>query len=48
VNRIKSKQVNAVGGGKMDLSHVQSHMSVRPNSGFLTNCVRNGIEGKEV
>jgi hypothetical protein len=37
-----------VGGGKMDISHAQSHMSVRPNGGFLTDRGRNGIVDKEV
>jgi hypothetical protein len=32
----------------MDISHAQSHMSVRPNGGFLTDRGRNGIVDKEV
>jgi hypothetical protein len=36
------------GGGKMDISHARSHMSVRPNEvGFLMDRGRNGVKGKE-
>jgi hypothetical protein len=34
--------------GKMDISHAQFYVSVRPNGGFLTDRGRNGTEGKEV
>jgi hypothetical protein len=44
----RQKSTNQFGGGNMDISHARSHMSVRPNGGFLTYRGRNGIEGKEV
>jgi hypothetical protein len=44
----RQESTNQFGGGKMNISHARSHMSVRPNSGFLTDRGRNGIEDKEV
>jgi hypothetical protein len=34
--------------GKIDISHVWSHVLGLPNGGNVTDVGRNGIEGKEV